>query len=122
MTKRCARCGRDKDVESFNLNQRYRDGYQSYCKACHREYDLLRKYGIDAATFDAMLIAQSGRCVICEDQLVDPRVDHCHATNIVRALLCNTCNTALGVIESNPVRHRAMIAYLTQHQLTTSCK
>ena len=29
-------------------------------------------------------------------------VDHCHKTKIVRGLLCNRCNTLLGLIDDNP--------------------
>lgn len=62
-----------------------------------------------------MLDAQNGVCVICEKtpeagkRLV---VDHCHATGVVRALLCTYCNVAVGVYENN---RQAAAKYLAEY-------
>lgn len=59
-----------------------------------------RKYGIGINEYNVMLIAQSGKCAICEKDHVDCRnglyVDHDHASGKVRSLLCQECNTGLG--------------------------
>ena len=57
------------------------------------------KYGITLDEAFAILHAQGG-CGICGKALTERqmRVDHCHATGIVRGILCNTCNTALGYL------------------------
>jgi hypothetical protein len=34
--RKCARCGKRLPISAF---ARYRDGYQSYCRACQKEYD-----------------------------------------------------------------------------------
>ena len=54
-----------------------------------------REYGLDAATYDAML---AGGCQICGsvDRL---HVDHCHEQGHVRGVLCGSCNTGLGYVE-----------------------
>jgi hypothetical protein len=41
-------------------------------------------------------------CQICNDEFDSDRnkfIDHCHATNNVRGVLCTKCNTLLGMIE-----------------------
>lgn len=35
-TKRCGRCGGEKDRAAFNRDRTKRDGLQSYCRECHR--------------------------------------------------------------------------------------
>lgn len=60
---------------------------------------LLRKlYGITEDDYQVLLARQGGRCLICleEGKLV---VDHCHASQDIRGLLCNTCNAGLGMFK-----------------------
>lgn len=42
MKKVCKKCGIEKDIEEFHKNKTYKDGYNSTCKECKREY--ARKY------------------------------------------------------------------------------
>lgn len=35
-TKRCPRCGQTKGLESFHRNLGTKDGYQVWCKDCHK--------------------------------------------------------------------------------------
>lgn len=72
------------------------------------------RYGITHDDWHALLIAQSGRCAICTTPLRRPYVDHDHATGIVRGLLCNGCNLAVGMFRDDPARLAAAIAYLTR--------
>jgi len=65
-------------------------------------------YGITLEDYDRMFAEQRGVCKICgADQKGTAgqqrlAVDHCHATGKVRGLLCVSCNTMLGKIETNP--------------------
>ena len=78
-----------------------------------RRRDKIRaKYGLYWRDWEALLIAQSGRCAICESPMRDPNVDHCHQSGQVRGLLCPTCNQGLGLFLDDPVRLRAALAYL----------
>ena len=72
----------------------------------------LRKYGITPEQFDAMLIAQSGRCAICSDPMDPPNIDHCHTAGHVRGLLCGPCNRGLGMFRDSPAALRAAADYL----------
>jgi AAA domain/Recombination endonuclease VII/Homeodomain-like domain len=53
-------------------------------------------YGITFDDFDAMVARQGGLCILCGKRPALLCVDHCHATNRVRALLCGNCNSMLG--------------------------
>jgi hypothetical protein len=95
---------------------------EQHVKAVHRRYH----YGIEPSEFDAMLSRQGGKCATCRVGLTDEKqpggigtkvcVDHCHATNKVRGLLCGNCNCALGHAKESPDTLRALARYLENHQ------
>jgi len=61
------------------------------------------RHGISLQEFDAMLRHQRYACGICERPFRStPCIDHCHATDLVRGLLCSKCNVGLGHFEDNP--------------------
>lgn len=66
--------------------------------------NLKSRYGITQDDYDAMLVAQGGRCAICGSTESKARterfvVDHCHETGKVRGLLCLPCNFRLGHVD-----------------------
>lgn len=74
----------------------------------------LRKYGLDGNAYAAMLTTQGGLCAICRADAATS-VDHCHASGLVRAVLCGRCNTMLGMGRDNPSILRAAADYLEKH-------
>lgn len=82
------------------------------------------------AYLQEMLKRQAGRCAICsriwkncvtakrvrheERFLQYLYVDHDHKTGDVRGLLCNACNTAIGLFEEDLARIAAAAAYLNR--------
>lgn len=72
------------------------------------------KYGIDQQTFLHLLLKQNGRCRICqqEKKLV---IDHDHTTDVVRGLLCSSCNSGIGLLQENPEILESAVAYLRLH-------
>jgi hypothetical protein len=88
----------------------------------------LRKYGISIEQLEALLRRQQDRCAICrrpwQECVLAKRsryelrflhhlcVDHDHATGAVRGLLCNACNTAIGLLEEDRGRFLAAADYL----------
>jgi hypothetical protein len=75
-------------------------------------YNLKRYEGMTIEVWDEMLIAQSGRCAICNDPMTLPHVDHCHATGKVRGLLCPSCNKGLGHMRDDIENILRAAAYL----------
>ena len=76
----------------------YRKGYYQLNKAKTAEYDLQKRYGINQAQYDELLLKQNGVCLGCgkppSKRKLD--VDHNHTTGKVRGLLCHHCNKAQG--------------------------
>jgi hypothetical protein len=72
------------------------------------QQEVRRKYGVDAGWFEKQMLHQGGKCNGCGalfawgDKLTTPHVDHCHTTQAVRGLLCNRCNSVLGLCEDSP--------------------
>jgi hypothetical protein len=75
----------------------------------------LRKYGLTPREYNALLRAQSGVCAICGQPPAANKilcVDHDHKTDEVRGLLCNNCNTGLGMFKDRIRLLAAAIVYL----------
>jgi hypothetical protein len=125
----CGGCGRAFRTKVKNIAR----GGGSYCsRACnpayrrhfepsekHRRHNLARNYGLSGVDFDRMRVSQKGRCAICRSLPDEPHgvlvVDHDHMTDRVRQLLCNNCNTAVGLLRDNPVTATELVVYLLRH-------
>lgn len=125
----CFGCGRNFQTRVKNIAR----GGGRYCsRACNpaygrrfepavknRRHNLTRNYGLSSAEFDQKRLAQQGRCAICRSLPDEPHgvlvVDHCHMTDRVRQLLCNNCNTAIGLLRDDPVTAAKLAAYLLRH-------
>lgn len=97
----------------------YRQRHPDRKRATQRRQDL-RRYGLTPESFDAMLVAQAGRCACCGDELRTPHVDHDHETDVVRGLLCGWCNAMLGQAREDPARLLAGVAYLAAFAVTAN--
>jgi len=95
--------------------ERYEARMQAYAdsgkKISDRKSHLKRKYGLTLEDFDRMLAAQHGGCAICGELGVD-HIDHDHANGAVRGVLCFRCNAAIGQLDDDPERARALAHYL----------
>lgn len=86
-------------------------------QAAARAWALQRHYQLSVPEYDALLLAQAGRCAICGTDKANGRgdklhVDHDHESGLIRGLLCNKCNSALGYFNDSPKRLRRAAAYL----------
>lgn len=122
--KECTVCNTSKPILDFYRNKRKREGYDSRCKSCADTYKskwldttqvdiveqrkntkYLQRYGITLEEYNALNESQNGKCAICgnypsEGRNKDSRlaVDHCHETGKIRGLLCQKCNTGIGLL------------------------
>ena len=115
---------RERDLESSrqwyqNNRDRARDAYYR------------RHYGISAVEYDEMFARQRGLCAACgrPETRVDNKTgkikrlatDHDHETGKVTGLLlCQDCNTAEGLLGSNPDRIIALYNYVRMYRNGTN--
>src|SRR5215469_1757638 len=124
-TKCCARCDRNVALTAFNKSSSAKDGLQTYCRDCNRDYQrtwtadnrdrvatnkLWTMYRLRPADLAVFLDDQDRRCALCRRPFDDEHawhVDHDHRCcrgdrscgRCVRGLLCGWCNTMIGWIE-----------------------
>ena len=136
LPKKCPKCNNVKPFKDFYRSNCSKTGITSFCKTCASEKgkewekknkeknkqksrvsSLKRNYGLTPQDYKKMLNRQNGLCCICKTN--DPgknklyfTVDHCHATGVVRGLLCVKCNCALGLLNDNPALFVAAKNYL----------
>ena len=111
--EKCREYERNYHRERYATDPEYR---QRHCDAARWRRRLV-KYGITRAQYEALLAGQDGRCGICEDQIGENlRVDHDHDTGKVRGLLCQNCNSGLGLFRENIRVMLNAIEYVTKHK------
>lgn len=132
----CTACNREKSIENFEYGRRQCRGCREKFKTTkwkaainksrrqapwykrHLQSVRLRQFGLTIEQYEAMLEGQKGRCLICgttkssANRLLS--VDHDHATGSVRGLLCNNCNTGLGLFQDSVKLLRAATRYLNR--------
>jgi hypothetical protein len=101
----------------------YRDGYYKKRKNSLRSKNLqlIKDFNISLKDYNLLLEKQKGVCGICLGKNDSTRidyfcVDHCHATNNVRGLLCSNCNRALGLFGDNITNLKNAINYLERFE------
>lgn len=88
---------------------------QRYWREKGRDRQLFHKYGLTQKAFDELLARQKGKCASCSFLFPDRksmRVDHNHESGVVRAILCHSCNVALGLLKEDPRRVRQLLRYI----------
>lgn len=102
--------------------KRNREENRDRIRVSNRRGHLRRKYGISLEDFDFLVVAQAGRCALCDRHDGHGlHVDHDHTSGRVRGLLCGKCNKAIGLLDEDPRLFAAAVGYLTETQLTLGC-
>jgi hypothetical protein len=83
-----------------------------HSKDLFRAGELRRRYGMTISEFTSLSKRQGGRCAICKKTPRRLVVDHCHASQKVRGLLCDECNRGLGYFYDNQQALVAAVEYL----------
>lgn len=127
----CTKCKKEVSKKSRGW------GTSTWCATCSNEYERTRwnklsqeqqrerwlktKYGLTWQEYEALYKQQGGCCATCgtkidilkKDGTKDVAcVDHCHTTGLVRGLLCNHCNRALGLVHDRRETLLKMVEYL----------
>lgn len=134
--KVCSKCGVRKERSKFYKDSARNDGITAYCKDCklkinnnwrennpeemkqsQRRTRRKSTYGVSSEDYDKMLIDQNNECAICHKTIgYEASVDHNHDTGQVRGLLCNVCNTGIGMLQDSPSILRAAAEYLEKYE------
>ena len=80
---------------------------------------LRREYGISLADYNRVLEYQGSSCAICKrlPRRVRLSLDHDHLTGLLRGLLCQKCNRALGHYQDSAVRLQTAAEYILRPPL-----
>ena len=140
--KLCTRCKKQKPADQENFFPRGNGKFRSWCKPCSKEFyhnrrmaDLpasraqarqrrfLNEFGIRLTPEQLSRVETAQQCDACGSTTTNAKdkswyLDHCHWTNKVRGVLCNSCNSALGWARDSTSRLKALIAYLELHHGT----
>lgn len=79
----------------------------------------MRRYGITLQGRDEILRKQNFKCAVCDSPTPNSRkgwvIDHCHDSNKIRGILCQSCNLTLGHSKEDIQRLRSIIRYIKKH-------
>lgn len=122
-----------KNLEVMPVTTKGIKGTRKMCHACIRHNNRYNNYGITLEQFNFMRRNQNYCCALCkipETKCKRPGpgghfglvVDHCHATNQVRSLLCHKCNTIVGYCDENPEILSEIARYIKFHRGVKQCQ
>ena len=119
--KVCSKCKVEQPIENYSKRSNRPSGIQSWCKTCERESRrkyykpheaARRRHKLNDEEYNNLMLSTT--CDICETELTKKCIDHDHITGRVRGVLCNNCNTALGLVGDNTETLTKMVEYLTE--------
>lgn len=84
----------------------------NYSGLTKKEIHIRSHYGVTPEQHQALRELQNDSCAICNKDLEHERIDHDHDSGDVRGLLCQGCNSGLGLLGDNVEGLKRAIAYL----------
>ena len=121
MEKTCSRCGITHPITHFCKRSDRPSGVQSKCKDCEREVRkqyykpheyARRKFKLSEEDYNTLM--EHTNCQVCGVHMDKKCIDHDHKTEKIRGVLCNNCNTSLGLLDDNKETLQNLIQYLEQ--------
>lgn len=128
--KVCTRCGATKPIGAFGPIGEHNTRPRSECRPCRsrpstmtpsqerrdRKKYVGSRFGITTQEWELaveyLTRRQNGLCAICATPGRCLVLDHCHSSGRLRAMLCHTCNSGLGLFRDQPHLLRAAADYL----------
>jgi len=101
--------------------RKYRAKNKEKIASIQRKSILKGTYGVTIEWYEQKLKEQDGLCAICgsdnpqRSNTKNFSIDHNHATNEVRGLLCVRCNTLIGYADENPNILNSAIKYIKKY-------
>jgi hypothetical protein len=112
--------GEDSPNYKHGRSKKTNEDYKQYQRECYDRF----KYGLEPEDKKTLIEKQNNSCAICGYKFGqkegDMHIDHCHTTNVVRGLLCNSCNTGLGHFRDSPELLNKAAEYAVQPPYTPS--
>jgi len=118
--RKCSDCKQSKPLNMYNSSGTGGSSYR--CKDCISAAFLRYRYRLSVSQFWSIYDEQNGCCGICKKELnlnkdttwrpKTVAVDHCHATGVVRGILCAPCNQGLGLFKDSTQLLSSAISYL----------
>lgn len=123
--QKCTSCKIVKELEFFPLNNKKKNGRDSWCKKCRSAYRSLTRRGKyrHCITDENLKIylAENKVCNICYKVSSKMFLDHNHKTNKIRGMLCMKCNLAIGHFNDNIELLEKAIKYLKNPPVNKLC-
>lgn len=133
--KRCAHCKVIKFTDEFN--PRGGGYFVAYCRDCEKARyqenvgairEIRREYrlGVPPGTYEYLIAQFGAECSMCGTKKQTGTgaesnqfcIDHDHETDVVRGLLCNTCNVGIGMLQHSSKILQSGINYLKRPGFT----
>lgn len=118
--KLCRDCGEWLPLDEFRSKRT--PSMQSYhnCCICRNA----KKLGSDKKEYLRLMVEQGGECAMCNrtesDNGARLAIDHDHDSGKIRALLCNRCNSSLGMLDDQIDGALAALQHLVWHKIGKS--
>jgi hypothetical protein len=120
LSSKCKCCIKERRQKQKDYDRNYWKLYAGRniekLKERDKSYNLKRKFNMTIEQYNTLLESQGGKCACCPKEKSSNgkslAVDHCHVTGKIRGLLCNECNTSLGLLKEDITIMSNLIQYL----------
>lgn len=119
----CVQCVKDKGHERYLADRKRRISVSNEYNKAHpeqrRDYMRACKFGVPVEVIRQLILRSDGKCESCAKPLLHSQtcIDHDHATNLIRGVLCRFCNALEGMLNKQMDRVSLLHLYLERHAL-----